>query len=273
MMQVMLHSEGIRAAVSELGAARDSLLRAVSWIFAEEYAENSSAAIDPRPLYQEFSKLNPELFAIGVQQDPQEAFGSAYNFIMRAVSAERPELLSYFNLFEFEYVREIFCTDRLTKVASSSTALEREIILPLPRGERADLVTQLHRYFSPEHHPGLETCKGTEARIATRMASAPELLVLLVHRNEYGKPKNRIAIEFPLILDTLPGQASVVYRLIGIVHHHGKSAHSGHYTAEFRHPTSGNWYNADDSRVESIEGGAPSQTSRTAYLFLYEKLH
>jgi uncharacterized UBP type Zn finger protein len=269
-MQLFLHSEDFRNAVEQIDSVEDGLLRSVSWLFKEEYSRHAFSPINPRPLFAEFNKLNPELFAFGQQQDAGEALLSVYDLILEAVSALLPESLSKFELFEFDIVRDVFCTAHPFKVASSNSALERQIVLPLPQGDYADLSFQLNAYFSSEEHASLTSCSDREGTISSRMGSSPKLLVLVVHRNEYGKPKNHIAIKFPRILDTLPGQSSAMYRLIGIVHHHGTRTHAGHYTAEFRHPVSGKWYDADDAKIRRIR--APTQYSRTAYLFMYERM-
>ena len=46
-----------------------------------------------------------------------------------------------------------------------------------------------------------------------------------------------------------------VYDLIGVVNHYGGLG-GGHYTAYCKHePSSGKWYDFDDSRVSSLQGG------------------
>jgi ubiquitin C-terminal hydrolase len=61
---------------------------------------------------------------------------------------------------------------------------------------------------------------------------------------------------------------SDTYDLFGTIHHHG-SAGGGHYTAQARHPVSGQWAHYDDESARSIPG--PSLDPST-YIVMYRKL-
>jgi len=50
-------------------------------------------------------------------------------------------------------------------------------------------------------------------------------------------------------------KTNVNYELCGIVDHHGMHMHGGHYTAQFKHPISREWWHFDDER--SHELGVP----------------
>jgi uncharacterized UBP type Zn finger protein len=266
-MQILMHSVGVKSAVSEMGLVGNLLLDEVSALFSEEYRLKSES-IDPAGVFGAFQALKPVYFDVKIQQDPDEAFMAVYELLMSAVNASRPDMLSKFNLFEFIAKEEIFCSHSPTEAASSRSVVADKIMLPLPLIAKGivDLETQLLEYFEPEVFEGLEICGYESGKKTTRMATAPNFLVILMKRNFYNR-KNNIPVIYPFILRSVQ---EATYVLSGIVHHHGTSPHSGHYTAEFRHPDSGHWYSADDTRVSAIV--APSNPSRTAYLFIYEKV-
>jgi uncharacterized UBP type Zn finger protein len=266
-MQILMHAEGVKNAVSEMGVVGNLLLDEVSALFSEGYRQKSEC-IDPAGVFGAFQALNPKYFDVKFQQDLDEAFMAVYELLLSAVNATRPDMLSKFNLFEFIAMEEIFCTVSLSEPASSRSVVSDKLMLPLPWDAKGmvDLETQLQEYFEAEVLEGLEICGYESGMKVTRMETAPNLLLLLVGRNFLGR-KNNILVSYPFILRSVH---EAIYILSGVVHHHGALPNSGHYTAEFRHPDSGHWYRADDARVSPIL--APSNPSRTAYLFIYEKV-
>jgi hypothetical protein len=85
-----------------------------------------------------------------------------------------------------------------------------------------------------------------------------------------------ILVETPLEIDLTGMVASedgpLVYRLVGIARHHG-----AHYTCEFRHPDTNEWYAADDSRVHRITGSGgrsapPALSSTNSRVIIYERV-
>ena len=56
------------------------------------------------------------------------------------------------------------------------------------------------------------------------------------------------------------------YQLCGIADHHGGQIHGGHYTAQFKHPITGEWWFFDDERAHEMH--AP-QFSSSAYILSY----
>jgi ubiquitin C-terminal hydrolase len=56
------------------------------------------------------------------------------------------------------------------------------------------------------------------------------------------------------------------YQLCGIADHHGGQIHGGHYTAQFKHPITGDWWFFDDERAHEMH--AP-QFSSSAYILSY----
>ena len=267
-MQILMHANEFKNAVSEMGSVGNPLLDEVAELFRSEYKRESNY-INPAGAFGAFQALNPDFFDVRIQQDPDEAFMAVHELLLKSVRSFRPDMLSKFNLFEFIAMEEIFCSFSPSKSASSRSVVSDKIMLPLPWGSKGvvDLDTQVQEYFKPEVFERLEICGYESGKKTSRMATAPNLLLLLVGRNFFGL-KNNIAVSYPFILSSVH---EAIYILSGVVHHHGASPNSGHYTAEFRHPDSGHWYRADDTRVSRIT--APTNPSRTAYLFIYEKVN
>lgn len=273
-MQILMHAKRFRTAFCELGVVQDEVLIEFRKVLNEEYTL-SQEPIDPRNLYSAFNRLNPQFFDVKVQQDPDEALLAVYSIILKATASERPDMLPKFNLFEFIYARDVFCSDRSVEPTSTVLVQENKVVLTLPfdlggRGIAVDLYAQLKTHFASELVEDLELCQRRPGMVATRMATAPKLLLLLVQRNFHGLAKNNIPVSYPYFIHAIPGVEGARYTLSGVVHHRGPVSNSGHYTADFLHPDSGGWYEADDSRVVPIR--APENPSRAAYLFIYEKV-
>ena len=60
------------------------------------------------------------------------------------------------------------------------------------------------------------------------------------------------------------------YDLCAIVEHHGQHIGGGHYTSQFKHPLSHEWWHYDDERAYEI--GIPRFSSST-YILSYQALH
>jgi ubiquitin C-terminal hydrolase len=56
--------------------------------------------------------------------------------------------------------------------------------------------------------------------------------------------------------------------LIGVIHHHG-TLNRGHYYAEVR--IQDEWYELDDERVATSRVGRYGNTSKSAYILIYER--
>ena len=105
------------------------------------------------------------------------------------------------------------------------------------------------------------------ARTPTIVRGAQVLIVVL----ERASPSIRVEIPAEINLTADGGVASedgiLRYRLVGIARHHGD-----HYTSEFRHPDSGDWYSADDSRVVRLGSAPPSLTGTSSRVVVYERM-
>ncbi|KAF2367775.1 Peptidase C19 ubiquitin carboxyl-terminal hydrolase [Trinorchestia longiramus] len=60
-----------------------------------------------------------------------------------------------------------------------------------------------------------------------------------------------------------------VYDLYAVCNHHGKDLQGGHYTAVCHNPSSGEWYEFDDSRVKQIP--EDKVVTQDAYLLFYQR--
>lgn len=62
---------------------------------------------------------------------------------------------------------------------------------------------------------------------------------------------------------------SVEYRLMGVIHHLG-SLNRGHYYAQVR--IKDEWYEMDDERVSTARISRYSNTSKSAYMLVYQRI-
>lgn len=98
------------------------------------------------------------------------------------------------------------------------------------------------------------------------IVQAPSVMVVAIERQDPS-----ISVDIPIEMDLTGRVASedplgpLLYRLVGIAFHRGD-----HYTSEFRHPDTNQWYTADDSRVRP----APSPTTSGTHsrVVIYERV-
>ena len=96
------------------------------------------------------------------------------------------------------------------------------------------------------------------------------------------KLKDAVVVNMSLDMNEILGQTgkgtkSVVYELVAVLNHEGKSAHSGHYTADIQHceAFSGvdkRWFKFDDARVTLSQlDTIADRNARNAYMLLYRQ--
>ena len=80
--------------------------------------------------------------------------------------------------------------------------------------------------------------------------------------------------DFSSYVFSSPGDNSVVqvpeYDLISCVCHFG-GLHGGHYTAYSKHPTTHEWLHYNDQKTESINPESQTDTTKEAYILLYQR--
>ena len=233
--------------------------------------------LNPAKFFSVLSDVNPELFEIGIQQDANEALVSIYENLREAAGFAVPEMNAELQFFDFSSTNRVFCIDQ-GLVLPARSERQNQIIVSLPESA-ADPVTLescIGRAFNAFEIERLESCTAAPSQAANStptFESFPALLLVAARRNIYGLPKisTRIRVEPDLDLSSIPRREGTgkppKYSLIGIVHHHGRWVDSGHYTAEYKDPYTGEWFDADDGVVSPIDG--PSQDTSTGYMFLY----
>lgn len=120
------------------------------------------------------------------------------------------------------------------------------------------------------------TCNGKyPAKKYSHLWKAPEHLFIVIHRFEGNGMKRMGSCPGMEVLSLTPFFAEEVvekiktYELCGIGDHHGGHIHGGHYTAQFKHPISSEWWFFDDERAGEL--GYP-QFSPSNYIFSYRVL-
>ncbi|KAK6202550.1 uncharacterized protein RJT21DRAFT_84205 [Scheffersomyces amazonensis] len=73
----------------------------------------------------------------------------------------------------------------------------------------------------------------------------------------------------------LGGDEELIYRLTGVVYHHGSSAEGGHYTSDVLKKSCNEWVRIDDTLIKSVSEdevlGGPEENIKNAYILMYER--
>lgn len=125
---------------------------------------------------------------------------------------------------------------------------------------------------------GNESLPGGEETAAVPFSPLPEIVEDSVQLNEgkEGGHEHKLAAEGVLTTVTPPAVAAkglplAQYRLTAVISHHGPSAESGHFTADTRNASTGEWYRFNDAQVHRIAGDAATNEMREkdCYMLFY----
>jgi ubiquitin C-terminal hydrolase len=117
-------------------------------------------------------------------------------------------------------------------------------------------------------------CHGRHpATIHSALWSLPPNLFVTLQRFEPNGMKNMTACPYqgePLRFEFAPESpnAQDTYELRGIVDHHG-THRGGHYTAQWKHPKSQEWWWYDDEKARPMP--APQPSTPSAYIMFFRK--
>ncbi|BDA47004.1 probable ubiquitin carboxyl-terminal hydrolase 10 at C-terminar half [Coccomyxa sp. Obi] len=144
----------------------------------------------------------------------------------------------------------------------------------------------LHAFTSPETIHGYKVRDGSEpvtARKVVQLYALPRILVLHLKRFAYtghtGTGKihktvhygDRLRIQPSWMAEGCPDarhRGGADYDLIAVVHHHGRTPASGHYTADVRQPD-GKWLRFDDADLSAVSLARVVDDNK-AYLLFYQ---
>lgn len=124
-----------------------------------------------------------------------------------------------------------------------------------------------------------EKCKQlSSARKEWQIQDAPEYLTVHIKRFAYAdkhSKKVKDAIKYPLDLDLTKFSvgnkgSQIMYRLVAVLVHEGRTVTSGHYTAYCRQPN-GKWAEYDDECVRTV-GLQTVLNQSSAYMLVYSRL-
>jgi ubiquitin C-terminal hydrolase len=124
-----------------------------------------------------------------------------------------------------------------------------------------------------------DACKGRHtARLQSHLWRLPPNLFLTIRRFRYDGHKimtpcpydgGNLSFNEFFAEEAEQARESWTYELRGVSDHHGTHM-GGHYTAQFKHPTTGEWWWFDDERAGRLQ--AP-QCSASNYIFYFRKAH
>lgn len=161
-----------------------------------------------------------------------------------------------------------------------------DLSLPLPSyssySSNVTLADILRNFTQEEILDNREKPRCSKCKIEQRMAKSysfqklPKYLVLHLKRFQTTNSYKKLStlVEFPLsTLDMSPFLAKSVitspkrYDLYAVSNHNG-TPFMGHYTANCKHPSTGEWYNCNDSTVTKIS--SHKLVNADAYILFYE---
>ena len=123
-----------------------------------------------------------------------------------------------------------------------------------------------------------DNCKGKYvAKISSHLWKLPQHLFITLRRFHFNGSKNMTPCPYsgdPISLkeffaeEAEDSEKEWVYELRGVSDHHGTHM-GGHYTAQFKHPISGQWWWFDDENSRLLES---PQFSSSNYIFFFKKM-
>jgi ubiquitin C-terminal hydrolase len=122
-----------------------------------------------------------------------------------------------------------------------------------------------------------ETCKDKRtATLSSHLWQLPHHLFITLRRFQYNGQKNMIPCPYrgePLSFDPFFApesnheSRSMIYEVRGISDHHGSHG-GGHYSAQFMHPLTGEWWNMDDQTTQPL---SVPRFSASNYIFYFRR--
>jgi ubiquitin C-terminal hydrolase len=161
---------------------------------------------------------------------------------------------------------------------AQDTALEFIVVIPAPaiQGAAVSLYDCLATRTEPE---GIDAvyCNACGARnfavFQPTRISVGDVFFVVLRRFDGHMNKINTEVDIPLVLDmarvTLDANVPN-YNLVGVVHHLGSCAHTGHYVTEYFDSEKNEWVRANDGSVTALNG-PPQSVSQSAYLLIYER--
>ena len=123
-----------------------------------------------------------------------------------------------------------------------------------------------------------DSCNGRHlAKKSSHLWRLPQCLFITLHRFHYDGRKNMTPCPYdgqPVSFQAFFAPEVIaeqdMYELRGISDHHGTHM-GGHYTAQFKHPISNQWWWFDDDRAEKIENPKFSASNYILHFALFKK--
>ncbi|KAJ9473134.1 Ubiquitin carboxyl-terminal hydrolase 26 [Diplonema papillatum] len=248
--------------------------------------------IDPEPLIVALEVCSVE------QQDAHEFYRLLLDYL--AVENARDELFrkEMNSMFEGGMLYTTTCSNCSKSTPRHENCTELTLVLPPGKGV-VSLEDGLTGQFGEavqlcdDNQYLCEACKGKQdAERSAKLCRLPEMLVFTFGRFSYdikkgNKVKKQNTVTYPQQLDMTPWLSanakldSVNYRLSSSIHHHGTSAHGGHYVARWLDPETDTWWLFDDTTVKrdnaktassNFDEARSRMTSNDAYMLVYTRL-
>ena len=121
-----------------------------------------------------------------------------------------------------------------------------------------------------------DTCKGSHpAKKYSHVWSLPKHLFVVIDRFQWNGAKTMTSCPLLMEMDMREWYAeeapvtSSIYQLCGMGDHHGAHIHGGHYTSQWKHPLSNDWWLCDDEHMHQL---IEPQSTSSAYILSYKQI-
>ena len=287
-LQLLTHSRHLRELMATVEGVRydwrmsadvkvgNELLSWLSLIFRDQWGPPVlERSINPWVVLDVLSRIRGYGFEVGTMEDSQDTLRTMLGYLSDALPPKTIE-----NLFSITVRRTRTCSG--CGESRDTEVKVQDLLVPVPRGTGAVPLSQsLHAYLNPETVEEVQCENGERGQSCGKLQSAvfhstivslPEVLLITLMRFSV----DGIKIDTSLVFDTelnfslIEGYpAGYRYQLVSVVHHHGTTADSGHYVADFLRD--GTWFHANDEQVAPID--KPTTSGPSPFVLLFERIH
>ena len=282
-LQCLRSFDSFSKTILSLSTAQDSATIEFQRVIAGLRSKLSVKWIDPEKLIKDLEVCTSE------QQDAHEFYRLLMNYLLATNSNNSAFSKEMNSMFEGGVFYTSTCSTCNVSIPRHEPATE--IALPMIDKKPLSVEICLDANFNTatplidDNQYHCDTCEAKrDGERSAKLGKLPDILVFSISRFVYDvkrgtKQKKQQMISYPADLDMKPWVHSKLngetkYSLCASVHHHGSSAHGGHYTAKVFDRVDNKWYHYDDTDVEkeSKSGVVDGRiTSNDVYMLYYER--
>nr|NIQ20721.1 hypothetical protein [Gammaproteobacteria bacterium] len=223
-------------------------------------------------LKNHLGKYNPKLNGL-IQRDANECFAIMCNILDAATKYSLLDDDNDDDAFICNFTKELFnhtvktstMCKKCNNLCESFSMSTLHVITPKNNQGVNKLISEVDVFNSQK---SCALCNSTTLhQYCKEIFIVPKVLIVIVNRTSYI---NGIAIKnkFNILIDDKLMLKENAYELIGIIHHHGDTTESGHYTSWVKY---NNFFSCNDISIRQINMNSPV-ISHTAYMLVYKSI-